>query len=182
MARVQRAGGFVTDHQYDFRILLDSDYQIAQEYNVVRIPVRLSGHKDGWLKLKVSGPFNNQAAIKKMVCAATIVNSKDKEIEMGDVLNEAYGVVQCKECPWYKSCVMPMRFTAEDLRRQLESGSPGMGAPANDIGLQNLLSGMATAAQNSLLEACPIFVERLRTNAKLAQKLKQIMQNWSSEG
>jgi len=29
---------------------------------------------------------------------------------MTDILNEAYGVVQCKECPWYKSCVMPMRF------------------------------------------------------------------------
>ena len=35
---------------------------------------------------------------------------------MGDILNEAYGVVQCKECPWYKSCVTPMKFTAEDLR------------------------------------------------------------------
>jgi hypothetical protein len=101
---------------------------------------------------------------------------------MGDILNEAYGVVQCKECPWYKSCVMPMRFTAEDLRKQLESSAPGMGASTNDIGMQNLLSGMATAAQNSLLEACPIFVDRLRNNAKLAQKLKQIMQDWSNEG
>jgi hypothetical protein len=102
---------------------------------------------------------------------------------MGDILNEANGLLQCKECPWYKSCVMPMRFTAEDLRKQLESTAPGMaGTPGNDIGLQNLLSGMATAAQNSLLEACPVFVERLRSNAKLAQKLKQIMQNWSNEG
>lgn len=109
-------------------------------------------------------------------------NDEDKEIEMGDILNEAYGVVQCKECPWYKSCVMPMRFTAEDLRKQLESSAPGMGASTNDIGMQNLLSGMATAAQNSLLEACPIFVDRLRNNAKLAQKLKQIMQDWSNEG
>jgi len=32
---------------------------------------------------------------------------------MTDILNEAYGLIQCKECPWYKSCVMPMRFTAE---------------------------------------------------------------------
>jgi hypothetical protein len=101
---------------------------------------------------------------------------------MGDILNEAYGVVQCKECPWYKSCVMPMRFTAEDLKKQLESSAPGMSPPANDIGLQNLLSGMAIAAQNSLLEACPVFVERLRSNSKLAQRLKQIMQNWSNEG
>lgn len=101
---------------------------------------------------------------------------------MGDILNEAYGVMQCKECPWYKSCVMPMRFTAEDLKKQLESGTPGMGLATNDMAMQNLLSGMATAAQNSLLEACPVFVERLRSNAKLAQKLKQIMQNWSNEG
>ena len=102
---------------------------------------------------------------------------------MGDILNEAYGVVQCKECPWYKSCVMPMRFTAEDLRKQLESSALGMNpAPRMISSLQSLLSGMATAAQNSLLEACPIFVERLRSSPKLAQKLKQIMQNWGNEG
>jgi len=100
---------------------------------------------------------------------------------MGDILNEAYGVVQCKECPWYKSCVIPMRFTAEDLRKQLEASTPGMTSGVVDAGLQNLLAGMATAAQNSLLEACPVFIERLRASPKLAQKLKQIMQNWGNE-
>ena len=100
---------------------------------------------------------------------------------MGDILNEAYGIVQCKECPWYKACVTPMRFTAEDIRRQLES-APGMNiSQAADLGMQNLLSSMATAAQNSLLEGCPIFIERLRSSPKLAQRLKEIMQNWSSE-
>ena len=102
---------------------------------------------------------------------------------MGDVLNEAYGVVQCKECPWYKSCVLPMRFSAEDIRRQIESSSAsgaGMFSQA-DLGMQNLLSSMAAAAQNSLLEGCPIFIERLRTNPKLAQCIKEIMQNWSKE-
>lgn len=59
---------------------------------------------------------------------------------MGDIMNEAYGVVQCKECPWYKSCVTPMRFTAEDLRRQLQSSAPGTNIPLPaDTGLQNLL-------------------------------------------
>ncbi|HSW58719.1 MAG TPA: hypothetical protein VLH15_09965 [Dehalococcoidales bacterium] len=101
---------------------------------------------------------------------------------MADILNEAYGLVQCKDCPWYKSCVMPMRFTAEDLRRQIESGAPGIGPASGDIGFQNLISSMASAAQNSLLETCPVFVERLRSNPKLAQKIKQIMQNWSNEG
>lgn len=101
---------------------------------------------------------------------------------MSDVLNEAYGLVQCKECPWYKSCVMPMRFTAEDLRRQIESQIPGASASMpNDAGLQNLLSSMATSAQNSLLEGCPIFIERLRNSQELAQRLKKLMQNWGKE-
>ena len=101
---------------------------------------------------------------------------------MGDVLDEAYGVIQCKECPWYKACVVPMRFTAEDIRRQLESSTPGTNiSPQADLNMQNLLSSMATAAQNSLLEGCPIFIDRLRNSPKLAQRLKEIMQNWGSE-
>jgi hypothetical protein len=98
---------------------------------------------------------------------------------MSDVLNEAYGIVQCKECPWYKSCVMPMRFTAEDIRRQLESSASGMTAsPQPDFGMQSLLSSMATAAQNSLLEGCPIFIDRLRRSPELAQHIKEMMRNW----
>jgi len=98
---------------------------------------------------------------------------------MGDVLDEAYGIVQCKECPWYKSCVVPMRFTAEDIRRQLQASVPGADIPQQaDLGMQNLLSSMATAAQNSLVEGCPIFIERLRAKPKLAQQIKEMMQNW----
>ena len=101
---------------------------------------------------------------------------------MGDVLDEAYAIAQCKDCPWYKSCVTPMRFTAEDIRRQLESSASGMNiAQQADLGMQNLLSSMASAAQNSLLEGCPVLIERLRADPKLAQHLKQIMQNWGKE-
>src|SRR3972149_4322052 len=102
---------------------------------------------------------------------------------MENVLNEVYWIVQCKECPWYKACVVPMRFTAEDIRKQLESSSPGMNVSpqVDDLGIQNLLSSMATAAQNSLLEGCPVFIGRLRANPKLAQRLKEVMQNWGKE-
>ncbi len=100
---------------------------------------------------------------------------------MGDVLDEAYGIMQCKECPWYKSCLTPMKLTAEDLRRQMSSTPGAEVAQQSDEDLQNLVSSMATAAQNSLLEGCPILIERLRNSPKLAQKIKQIMQNWSQE-
>lgn len=99
---------------------------------------------------------------------------------MSDVLDEVYGVVQCKECRWYKSCVTPMRFTAEDLKRQIEQ-TPGTGLGQPDLGIQNLLSSMASAAQNSLLEGCPIFIERLRASPRLAQRIKEIMQSWGME-
>jgi|TARA_B100000315_G_C14481319_1_gene543034 hypothetical protein len=76
---------------------------------------------------------------------------------------------------------MPMRFTAEDIRRQLES-APGVNFTSSaNLSMQNLLSSMATAAQNSLLEGCPIFIERLRSNPRLAQYLKEIMQNWGKD-
>jgi hypothetical protein len=98
---------------------------------------------------------------------------------MSDALNEAYGIIQCKECPWYKTCAMPMRFTAEDIRRQMEqAGQAGMSQM--DMNMQ-MLSNMATAAQNSMLEGCPVFIERLRKSPKLAQKIKELMQNWSKE-
>ncbi len=101
---------------------------------------------------------------------------------MSDILDEAYGIARCKDCSWYKSCVVPMRFTAEDIRRQLESSAPGVDDSLQaDLGMQNLLSSMATAAQNSLLEGCPVFISRLRANPGLAQRLKEIMQNWSKE-
>jgi hypothetical protein len=101
---------------------------------------------------------------------------------MGDILNEAYGVVQCKECPWYKTCMTPMKFTAEDIRRQMEQSAPGTGSQQPlDLGMQNLLSSMASAAQNSMLEGCPVFIERLRSSPELARRIKEIMQNWSKE-
>ncbi len=76
-----------------------------------------------------------------------------------------------------------MKFTAEDIRRQIESSAPGMNtASPADLGLQNLLSSMAIAAQNSLLEGCPIFIDYLRNTPGLAQRIKEMMQNWGKEG
>jgi hypothetical protein len=101
---------------------------------------------------------------------------------VSDILDEAYAIAQCKDCPWYKACVTPMKFSAEDIRRQLESSATGMDMTQQaDLGMQNLLSSMASAAQNTLLEGCPIFIQRLRADPKLAQRLKQLMQNWGKE-
>ncbi len=100
---------------------------------------------------------------------------------MDDIINQAYQIVQCKECPWYKACVTPMRFTTEDIRRQVEQGIPGASPQAMNPQMQDLLASMATAAQNSLLEGCPVFIQRLRSSPQLAQKLKELMLSWGDE-
>lgn len=95
---------------------------------------------------------------------------------MSDILDEVQGIVQCKSCSWYKMCVLPMRVTEEDLRRQMETSMPGAGYDASQFA-----ANMASAVQNLLLEGCPIFINRLRSNPKLAERIKKIMQEWSKE-
>jgi hypothetical protein len=99
-----------------------------------------------------------------------------------DILDEAQALVQCKACPWYKSCVLPLKLTEDDLRKQLESSMPGSTSPgATQYGMQQLLSSLAAAAENSILEGCPVFINRLRSNPKLAEQIKKLMQAWSKE-
>lgn len=97
---------------------------------------------------------------------------------MGDILDEAAAVVQCHECPWYRACVTPLRFTAEDVRRQMEANPGALGGQGQEM--QNLMASMAAAAQNAMLEACPIFIQRLRASPQLAQKLKEFMRTWGT--
>lgn len=98
---------------------------------------------------------------------------------MSDAFNEAQGLIQCKSCPWYKNCVLPIRVTEEDLRRQIESSVPGAPVPGAAYGMSQLLSSMAAAAQNSLLEGCPVFIDRLRSEPKLAERIKKMMLEWA---
>ena len=95
---------------------------------------------------------------------------------MDDILDEASALVQCRECPWYRSCVMPMRFTPEDLRRQF----PQSDLSGADSNIARYLAEMASATQNMVLEGCPIFIERLRQNPKLAERIKRMMQSWGT--
>ncbi len=66
--------------------------------------------------------------------AIPMTNSSDTKLRLkvSDILDEAQALVECKACPWYKSCVLPMRFTEEDLRKQLESSLPGVASPGSN--------------------------------------------------
>ena len=102
---------------------------------------------------------------------------------MSDILDEAQALVQCKTCPWYKACVLPIRVTEDDLRRQLESSMPGPSFPgADQTGMPQFLASLASAAQNALLEGCPVFIHRLRSSPALAERIKRMMQEWATQG
>ena len=94
---------------------------------------------------------------------------------MSEVFDEAQEILQCKSCPWYKNCVMPMRVTEKDLRRQMEGMANGNTIPGLPSQASEFLSTMA-AAQNSLLEGCPVFINRLRNSPKFAEQIKRMMQ------
>jgi len=98
-----------------------------------------------------------------------------------DILKEASNIAQCRECQWYKSCAVPMRFTVDDIRQQMESQQGAVFAQQDDTAMQNMIAGMAQAVQNTMVEACPVFIYRLRASPKLAERIKRIMQNWSDE-
>lgn len=102
------------------------------------------------------------------------------ETKVSDILDEASALLQCKSCAWYKTCVLPVRFSVDDVKKQFEAGVPGA-APPSDPASYNLLAGMVSAAQNSMLEGCPVFIGRLRASPKLAERIKKIMQEWASE-
>ncbi|MCX6000599.1 MAG: hypothetical protein NTU41_13720 [Chloroflexi bacterium] len=101
---------------------------------------------------------------------------------MGDILDEASSLVECKECPWYKACAMPMRFGTDDLMREMHQLAPGSNfGQAGEQEFRNLMMNMASMAQNVLLEGCPVFVRRLKSSPKVAEQLKKLMQSWGSE-
>jgi hypothetical protein len=100
---------------------------------------------------------------------------------VADILDEAQALLQCKSCPWYKSCVLPVKLTEDDLRKQLEASMQGTTSGTAPYGMQQLLSGLAAAAENSILEGCSVFISRLRSSPKLAEQIKKLMQGGSTE-
>jgi hypothetical protein len=75
-----------------------------------------------------------------------------------------------------------MRFATEDLVREMRLMAPGSGLDQmRDQEFRNLIMNMATVAQNVLLEGCPVFVKRLKSNPRLAEQMKKLMQTWGGE-
>lgn len=101
---------------------------------------------------------------------------------MGDILDRVTALVRCKECPWYKNCLTPIQVSTEDIA-QFRTAMQGTNLPEQAKGqLDQVMESMASMSQDMILQSCPVFTQRVKGDARLAQLIKKMMQNWGEEG
>ncbi len=100
---------------------------------------------------------------------------------MGDIIDKAAALIRCKECPWYKNCITPIQVGAEEIG-QFRLMLQGANLPEQaKTEMEQILESIASTSQNMILQSCPVFTQRLKDNPKLAQQIKETMQNWGKE-
>ncbi|MFO7772698.1 MAG: hypothetical protein R6V59_01930 [Dehalococcoidia bacterium] len=101
---------------------------------------------------------------------------------MGDILDEVTALVRCRECPWYKNCLTPVQVSPEDIT-QFRTAMKGTNLPEQARSeLDQIMESIASMSQEMILQSCPVFTQRLKDDARLARRIKEIMQNWGKEG
>ncbi len=100
---------------------------------------------------------------------------------MGDILDIATALIRCKECLWYKNCLTPVQVSTEDIT-QFRVAMQGTNLPEQARSeLNQIIENMASISQEMILQSCPVFTQRLKEDSKLAQQIKNMMQNWGKE-
>jgi len=101
---------------------------------------------------------------------------------MGDILDEVTALIRCKECPWYKNCLTPVQVSTEDIA-QFRTAMQGANLPEQARSeLDQIIESIASTSQDMILQSCPVFTQRLKEDSRLAQRIKEMMQNWGKEG
>lgn len=100
---------------------------------------------------------------------------------MGDILDEVTALIRCKECPWYKNCVIPVQVSVEDIA-QFSMAMQGTNLPEHAKSeLDQIMESMAAMSQEMILQSCPVFTQRVKEDPKLARQIKKMMQAWGRE-
>jgi hypothetical protein len=100
---------------------------------------------------------------------------------MGDILDKVTAFVRCKECPWYKNCLTPVQVSIEDIS-QFRIAMQGTNLPEQaKRELDQIMENVASMSQEMILQSCPVFTQRLKEAPKLAEQIKNMMQNWGRD-
>ncbi len=100
---------------------------------------------------------------------------------MGDIIEEAGAVVQCRQCPWFKNCVVPVQIGSSELNQFRMMMQGGMFGDQSNPDIERVLEGVAAMGQNMMVQSCPVFAERLKSDPRLAERIKLFMQSWGQE-
>ena len=57
----------------------------------------------------------------------------------------------------------------------------GMFGDQSNPELEKVLEGVAAMGQNMMVQTCPLFSERLKSDPRLAERIKLFMQSWGQE-
>ncbi len=96
-------------------------------------------------------------------------------------MEEAGAVVQCRQCPWYKNCVMPVQLGSSELNQFRSMMQGGLFGDQTNPEIERALEGVAAMGQNMMVQSCPVFAERLKSDPRLAERIKLFMQKWGQE-
>jgi hypothetical protein len=100
---------------------------------------------------------------------------------MGDILDEVAALVRCRECPWYKNCLTPIQVSVDDIT-QFRTVMQGTNLPQEARGeLDQLMESFASMSQEMILQSCPVLTQRLKDDAELARRIKEMMQSWGEK-
>lgn len=97
---------------------------------------------------------------------------------MGDIIEEAGAVVQCRQCPWYKNCVMPMQIGSGEINQFKMMMQGGVLGAEGNPEMEKVLESVAAMGQNMMVQSCPVFTERLKSDPRVAEHIKLLMQRW----
>jgi hypothetical protein len=97
---------------------------------------------------------------------------------MGDIMEEAGAVIQCRQCPWYKNCVMPMQIGTSELNQFRMMMQGGMLGGEQSPEMDKVLENAASMGQNRMAQTCPVFADRLKRDVRLSERIKLLMQRW----
>ena len=80
---------------------------------------------------------------------------------------------ECKNCPWYKHCVIPVPDALDVLARMPQGMMQGMSQ-----GMMQEIWPVIQEMQKTIIISCPIFAKRLKESPRLVESIRKIMQEW----
>jgi len=76
---------------------------------------------------------------------------------------------------------MPMQIGNSEINQFKMMMQGGLLGDQSNPELEKVLEGVAAMGQNMMVQCCPVFTERLKSDPRLAERIKLFMQSWGQD-